>query len=310
MIKVFIDGKEGTTGLQIYERLGKRDDINLITLPEELRKDVDARRECLNGADVCFLCLPDAAAIEAARLVVNPHTKIIDASTAHRTNPEWVYGLPELSDKRREEIKNSKRVANPGCYATGFITLVEPLIKTGLVQDDYPFVAHAVSGYSGAGKKAIAQYESADRDILLSSPREYALTLSHKHIPEMMRECGLSEKPIFNPYICDYYCGMCVTVPIFFRLMLKKCSVDDIRKLFAEYYVRQNFIKVVENDRIPQFLAANQLAGTNLLNIYVTGNEEQILLACVFDNLGKGASGAAVQNMNIMFGLDERVSLI
>lgn len=310
MIKVFIDGKEGTTGLQIYERLGKRDDIDLITLPEELRKDVDARRECLNSADVCFLCLPDAAAIEAARLVVNPYTKIIDASTAHRTNPEWVYGLPELSDKRREEIKNSKRVANPGCYATGFITLVEPLVKAGLVADDYPFVAHAVSGYSGAGKKAIAQYESEDRDILLSSPREYALTLSHKHIPEMMRECGLSEKPIFNPYICDYYCGMCVTVPVFSRLMLKKYSVDDVRKYFAEYYVRQNFIKVVKNNDTPQFLAANQLAGTNLLNIYVSGNNEQILLACVFDNLGKGASGAAVQNMNIMFGLDERVSLI
>ena len=310
MIKVFIDGKEGTTGLQIFDRLGKRNDVELITLPEELRKNVDARRECLNSADVCFLCLPDAAAIEAAQLVTNPHTKIIDASTAHRTNPNWVYGLPELSDKRREEIRKSNRVANPGCYATGFITLVEPLVKAGLVSDDYPFVVHAVSGYSGAGKKAITQYESADRDISLSSPREYALSLSHKHIPEMVRECGLSQKPIFNPYICDYYCGMCVTVPVFTRLMQKKYSANDVRGYFAEYYVRQNFIKVAKDDEIPQYLAANQLAGTNSLNIYVTGNEEQILLASVFDNLGKGASGAAVQNMNIMFGLDERISLI
>lgn len=310
MIKVFIDGKEGTTGLQIYERLGKRDDIDLITLPEELRKDVNARRECLNSADICFLCLPDAAAIEAAGLVTNPKTRIIDASTAHRTNPGWVYGLPELSKKRREEIRGANRVANPGCYATGFISLVAPLIKAGIVPADYPFVAHAVSGYSGAGKKAIAQYESEDRDIALSSPREYALTLSHKHLPEMVRECGLTYKPVFNPYICDYYCGMCVTVPLFSRLMAKKYSVNDVLEFFAEYYVRQNFIKVVKSDEITAFLPANELAGTNDLKIYVTGNGEQILLASVFDNLGKGASGAAVQNMNIMCGLDERTSLV
>lgn len=310
MIKVFIDGKEGTTGLQIYDRLGKRDDIDLITLPEELRKDIDARKECLNGADVCFLCLPDVAATEAVGLVTNPKTKIIDASTAHRTDPGWIYGLPELSDKRRAEIANSKRIANPGCYATGFITLVAPLVKAGLVDSCYPFVAHAVSGYSGAGKKVIAQYESRDRDIALSAPREYALSLSHKHLPEMVRECGLSQKPIFNPYICDYYCGMCVTVPVFARLMRKKCTVNDVRAFFAEYYARQNFIEIVNGDKIPQFLPANELAGTNMLKIYVAGNDEQILLASVFDNLGKGASGAAVQNMNLAFGIDERTSLI
>ena len=310
MIKVFIDGKEGTTGLQIYERLGKRDDIDLITLPEELRKDINARRECLNSADICFLCLPDAAAIESAGLVTNPNSKIIDASTAHRTNHDWVYGLPELSEERRQAIKAAKRVANPGCYATGFITLVEPLVKAGIVSADYPFVAHAVSGYSGAGKKAIAQYESKDRDIALSSPREYALTLSHKHLPEMVRECRLLEKPIFNPYICDYYCGMSVSVPLFKRLMAKKYSVNDVLEYFTEYYARQNFIKVVKSDEIPAFLPANELAGTNYLKIYVTGNDEQILLVSVFDNLGKGASGAAVQNMNIMCGLDERTSLI
>lgn len=309
MIKVFIDGKEGTTGLQIYERLGKRDDIELITLPEELRKDVDARCECLNSADISFLCLPDTAAIEAAGLVTNPYTRIIDASTAHRTNPDWVYGFPELSAERRESIRTAKRIANPGCYATGFISLVAPLVKGGLVASDYPFVCHAVSGYSGAGKKAIAQYESKDRDIALSSPREYGLTLSHKHIPEMVRECGLSERPIFNPYICDYYCGMCVNVPLFSRLMLKKYSVNDIYEYFAEYYARQNFIKVVKTDEIPSFLPANELANTNMLKIYISGNSEQILLASVFDNLGKGASGAAVQNMNIMCGLDERTSI-
>lgn len=310
MINVFIDGKEGTTGLQIYDRLEKRADVKIITLSEELRKDVNARKECLNSADVSFLCLPDAAAIEAVALVDNPKAKIIDASTAHRTNPEWVYGLPELSDERREQIVNAKRVANPGCHATGFITLVAPLVKAGIVSADYPFVAHSISGYSGAGKKAIAQYESADRDISLSSPREYALGLTHKHLPEMVRECGLEHKPIFNPFICDYYCGMCVTVPVYASLLNKKYKVNDVREFFAEYYARQNFIKVVESDKIPQFLAANSLADTNNLNIYVTGSDEQILLASVFDNLGKGASGAAVQNMNIMFGLDETTSLI
>ncbi len=310
MINVFIDGKEGTTGLQIYDRLEKRADVKIITLSEELRKDVNARKECLNSADVSFLCLPDAAAIEAVALVDNPKAKIIDASTAHRTNPEWVYGLPELSDERREQIANAKRVANPGCHATGFITLVAPLVKAGIVSADYPFVAHSISGYSGAGKKAIAQYESADRDISLSSPREYALGLTHKHLPEMVRECGLEHKPIFNPFICDYYCGMCVTVPVYASLLNKKYKVNDVREFFAEYYARQNFIKVVESDKIPQFLAANSLADTNNLNIYVTGSDEQILLASVFDNLGKGASGAAVQNMNIMFGLDETTSLI
>lgn len=310
MIKVFIDGKEGTTGLQIYDRLASRSDIEIITLSDELRKNVEARSECLNSADVCFLCLPDAAAIEAVNLVTNPDVKIIDASTAHRINPDWVYGLPEISAERRELIRSSKRIANPGCYATGFITLVAPLVKAGIVPPDYPFTAHAVSGYSGAGKKGIAQYKDPQRDYTFSSPREYALTLSHKHIPEMIKECGLEAKPIFNPYVCDYYCGMCVNVPLFVRLMAKKYSVNDLRSYFEEYYARQKFIKVVKADEIPQFLPANLLAGTNYLNIYITGNEEQILLSSVFDNLGKGASGAAVQNMNIACGLDEEVSLI
>lgn len=310
MINVFIDGKEGTTGLQIYDRLQKRSDVKIITLSEEQRKNVDARRECLNSADVSFLCLPDAAAKEAVGLVTNPNARIIDASTAHRTNPDWVYGFPEISAERRESIAKTKRLANPGCYATGFISLVAPLVKAGIVGADYPFVAHAVSGYSGAGKKAIAQYESEGRDIALSSPREYALSLSHKHLPEMVKECALSFKPVFNPYVCDYYCGMCVSVPLHVRLLNKKISINDVSAFYKEYYARQNFISIVDNNEIPQFLPANMLAGSNKLNIYVTGNEEQILLASVFDNLGKGASGAAVQNMNIMFGLDETTSLI
>lgn len=310
MYRVFIDGKEGTTGLQIYDRLEKRKDIEIITLSDKDRKDVKARKECLNASDISFLCLPDAAAIEAVGLVDNPDVRIIDASTAHRTNAEWVYGLPEISKERRGQIAQSKRVANPGCYATGFITLVAPLVKGGIVSSEYPFVCHALSGYSGAGKKTISQYEDSNRDISLNSPRHYALGLTHKHLPEMVRECGLSYAPIFNPIICDYYCGMCVTVTLHRRLMDKKYSVNDIREYFAEYYATHKLIQIATQDQIPTFLPANELAWSNYLKIYVTGNDDQIMLSSVFDNLGKGASGAAVQNMNIMLGLDETTSLI
>lgn len=310
MYNVFIDGKEGTTGLQIYDRLEKRSDVKIIALPEELRKDVNARKQCLNSADVCFLCLPDSAAIEAVKLVENPSVKIIDASTAHRTNPDWVYGFPELSDERREQIAHSKRVANPGCHATGFISLVAPLVKRGIVPADYPFVAHSVTGYSGGGKKMIAQYEDRERATAFSSPRQYALNLNHKHLPEMVNECGLKFPPVFNPIVGDFYCGMCVTVPLHTRLLSKKYMPNDIIDFFTEYYATQNFIKVVNNDSVPAFLAANKLSWTNNLEIYVSGNDERILLAAVFDNLGKGASGAAVQNMNVMLGLDETTSLL
>lgn len=309
MYNIFIDGKEGTTGLQIYERLGKRHDINLITLPEDRRKDPKYRAECLNAADISFLCLPDEAAIEAVSLVKNPQAKIIDASTAHRTNPDWVYGFPELSKKRRAEIATASRVANPGCYATGFISIVAPLIRGGFISPDYPIMAQGLSGYSGAGKKTIAVYESEDRDSALESPRAYALSMAHKHLPEMVRECALSYAPVFSPVICDFYSGMCVTVPLHVRLMDKKTSVNALREYFAEYYARQKFVKVPQESEIPSFLAANELAGTNLLKIYVSGNDERIFIASVLDNLGKGASGAAVQNMNIMLGLDESISL-
>lgn len=310
MIEVFIDGKEGTTGLQIYERLGKRDDVKIIALPEEKRKDINARKECLNSADVSFLCLPDAAAIEAASLVENPKARIIDASTAHRTSDGWVYGFPELSEERRNQIATAKRVANPGCHATGFISLVAPLIRGGILPDDYPFVANSVTGYSGGGKKTIAQYQDKDRDYTLASPRQYATGQKHKHLPEMVKECGLKFAPVFNPIICDIYSGMCVTVPVFLRFMTKKYTVNDIRDYFAEYYASHNFIKIMSEEAASGYIPCNHLSGTNNMEIYVGGNDERIFLASVFDNLGKGASGAAVQNMNIMFGLDETTSLI
>ncbi len=311
MYNVFIDGKEGTTGLQIYERLGKRSDINIITLSEELRKDVNARKRCINSADIVFLCLPDAAAVESVSLVENEKVKIIDASTAHRTKDGWAYGFPELSLKHRENIKNGKRVAVPGCHASGFISLVYPLIAGGFVNPEYPFVCHSVTGYSGGGKKMIAEYESADRDIRLKSPRQYGLGLSHKHLPEMTAVCSLSNKPIFNPIVSDYYSGMCVTVPIHTRLTAKKTSVAILKEYFSDYYGDSNFIKVIEKENLDRgFLSANDLCGTNNMQIYIDGNDEQILLASRFDNLGKGASGAAVQCMNIMLGLDEITSLL
>lgn len=309
MHNIFIDGKEGTTGLQIYDRLSVREDINLITLPEELRKDTDARRECLNKADISFLCLPDQAAKEAVGLVTNPAVRIIDASTAHRTHPQWVYGLPELSAGRREEIAHSKRVANPGCYATGFITLVAPLVKGGVASADYPFVCHALSGYSGAGKKGIAQYESAERSSELDSPRHYSLGLNHKHLPEMINECGLAHSPVFSPIICDYYAGMCVAVPLYVSLLNKKYGANDLHKYFEEYYCGQKFIKIIRQEDMPAYLPSNKIVGSNMLEIYICGNDERVVLLSVFDNLGKGASGAAVQNMNIMLGLDEATSL-
>ena len=310
MYKVFIDGKEGTTGLQIYDRLNIRDDIELITLPEEFRKDTDARRECINRADISFLCLPDAAAVEAVGFVTNKNTRIIDASTAHRVDPDWIYGLPEISIERRRAIATADRVSNPGCYATGFITLVAPLIRGGILDAEYPFVCHALSGYSGAGKKGIEQYMNPERDSELQSPRHYALGLKHKHLPEMVNECGLGTAPVFLPIICDYYAGMCVCVPIHRSLMLKKYNLNAVRDYFAEYYAGQVFIRVVDKMDVPDYLPANKIVGSNNLEIYVCGNDEQIVLFSVFDNLGKGASGAAVQNMKFMLGLDESTSLV
>ena len=310
--KVFIDGSAGTTGLQIYERMAKRDDIELITLSDEMRKDANARKEAINASDITFLCLPDAAAVEAVSLA-GDKVRIIDASTAHRTNPAWDYGFPELSAEHRAAIASSKRVANPGCYASGFISIVYPLVKAGVIPADLPVYAHAVSGYSGGGKKMIAALEGADKTKEMCSPRQYALGQNHKHIPEMQKVCGLTFEPMFNPIVDDYYAGMVVTVPIIARTLPKKYTPADVHEILAAHYEGQRFVKVMElggTETLPDgFLAANTLEGTNDMQLFVCGNDDRILLCSRLDNLGKGASGAAVQNMNIMLGLDEGLGL-
>ena len=307
MIKVFIDGSAGTTGLRIREMLGKREDISLIALPEALRKDVAARRDAINGADAVFLCLPDDAAREAVGLVENKNTVVIDASTAHRTSPGWAYGFPELSAGHRAAIVNGKRIANPGCYASGFLALVYPLVAAGVLPKDYPLVCHAVSGYSGAGKKGIAEYEAEHRPANYDTPRLYALTLAHKHLPEMQAVCGLTRTPVFNPYVCDYYCGMTVNVPLFVDMLAQKVSVADVKELLRAHYAGAHFVTVGEEPS--GYVSANTMNGTNNMQLLVNGNERQILLTARFDNLGKGASGAAIQNMNLALGLDECLSL-
>ncbi len=307
MYNVFIDGREGTTGLQIYDRLMSRKDIRLLSIPEELRKDTEARKERIDRADIVFLCLPDAAAKEAVSLCQNPNTKIIDASTAHRTAEGWAYGFPELSCDFRSAVAKGKRIANPGCHASGFISLVYPLVKEGLVSPDYPFVAHSVTGYSGGGKKMIASYEAPERDKELDSPRQYGLTLSHKHLPEMTKVCALSHAPVFNPIVADYYCGMCVTVPLYAELMKVKLTPQKLADFYRGFYAGAKFISV--DDAPHSFLGANHLAGSNRMEIFIGGNAEQLLLCSRFDNLGKGASGAAVQNMNIALGFDEETGL-
>ena len=307
MIKVFIDGGAGTTGLKIVERMRAREDVALITLDDNHRKDAASRKEAIHAADAVFLCLPDDAAREAAVLAEGAKAVVIDASTAHRTAEGWAYGFPELSPSHRAAIRASKRIANPGCYASGFISLGYPLIAHGIAAKDYPFTCHAVSGYTGAGKKGIAEYEAAERDPALASPRLYALGLHHKHLPEMQKVCSLSRPPVFSPYICDFPCGMTVHVPIYRSLLQKKLSVGELNEVFREHYAGCRFVEVAKEES--GYLAANALEGTNLLQVFVNGNEEQILLSARLDNLGKGASGAAVQNMNIALGLDEGTSL-
>ncbi len=313
MTKVFIDGRAGTTGLQIEGRMGRREDIELITLPEELKKDAGARKDAINRADFVFLCLPDAAAREAAAMVENSHTRVIDASTAHRIDPAWAYGFPELSAQHRRAIEGARLVANPGCHATGFISLIYPLVQLGIVPPDYPLCAHSLTGYTGGGKKMIEQYESPERGTEYDSPRHYGLNLSHKHIPEMMQVCGLSRKPIFCPIVCDFPQGMLVTIPLYFDMLPHRGSLEQLQKAYGDFYAGQKNIHVAPvmgGDLIRDgFLGSNHVVGTNDLNIFVCGNEAQAIVAAQFDNLGKGASGAAVQNLNIMMGVDENLSL-
>jgi len=305
MAKVFIDGSYGTTGLRIRERLAERKEIELLTLPQDLRKDQTARREILNSADVAFLCLPDDVAKETVKLVDNPDTVIIDASTAHRTADGWVYGMPEL-DGQSFLIQNSKRIANPGCHASGFIALVEPLIQDGLVHPNARLSCFSLTGYSGGGNGMIAQYETSDRDRTLSAPRMYALSQNHKHIPEMMKICGLSHAPVFCPVVADYYSGMQVTVCLTKNDI--SGTIDDIRAAYKEQY-HCGLIRYCEDDE-DGFLSAVRFSGRDDMMISAYGNDSRITLVARFDNLGKGASGAAIQNMNIVLGVDEATGLV
>lgn len=310
--KVFIDGSEGTTGLRINERFLTRDDIELLHISPELRKDPEERKKMINSSDITFLCLPDEAARESVALVENKDVVIIDASTAHRTEESWAYGFPELSGEHREAVRTGKRIAVPGCYATGFISLVYPLIAGRILPKDYPVGCFAISGYSGAGKRTIAAYECEDRPKELSSGREYALTQQHKHLKEMQKITGLSRTPLFSPIIDDYYSGMLVSVQLYADMLTKRETPESLLGYYTEYYKNKRFIQVSSTDdeiAASGFLAGNGLSGWDGLKIYVTGNEERIVVSSQFDNLGKGASGAAIQCMNIILGCDEAKGL-
>ena len=307
--KVYIDGQSGTTGLQIYDRIGQREDLELLRIPEELRHDPDERKKYLNSADIVFLCLPDEGAREAVSFIDNPNVRVIDASTAHRTNPDWTYGYPELSKAQRAAIRTSKRVANPGCHATGFISTTAPLVAMGVIPKDYPMSCYSLTGYSGGGKKMIAEYEAEGRSELLDAPGIYGLNLQHKHLPDMQTVTGLAYPPVFMPVVDDYYKGMATTIMLQNRLLPGQPSAEEICAKLADYYRDEHFVSVVPFGENDSKLYANKLAGTNRLEIVVCGHEEQTTVTAVFDNLGKGASGAAVQNMNIMLGLPEETGL-
>ena len=306
MKRVFIDGSAGTTGLRIRERLANRAGIELITLPEALRKDPSARKDALNGADIAFLCLPDAAAIEAVALVDNPDTAVIDTSTAHRTAEGWVYGFAELPGQR-QRIAASKRIANPGCHASGFIALIAPLTRTGLLKKDAALCCTSLTGYSGGGKKMIAEYEAEDRSPLLDAPRQYGLNQQHKHLKEMAAVCGLEKAPAFMPIVGDFYSGMEVSVPLFADRL--NGNIDDVRAAYRAAYAGPvvNFAEAADENG---FLSACALSGRDDMQISVAGNAERILVTARFDNLGKGASGAAIQNMNLLLGLNETEGLV
>ena len=303
MTKVFIDGSAGTTGLRINERLSGRADLELIKLPEELRKNADARKEALAAADIAFLCLPDAAAVEAVALAEGSKVKIIDTSTAHRTNDAWAYGFAELSDAHRSAIRNSSRVANPGCHASGFIASVYPLVAGGIIPADFPLTAYSLTGYSGGGKSLIAEYEDENRDPRHESHRIYGTTLRHKHLPEMKKICGLTKEPVFSPILGDFYEGMATTI------LLPGFDANLVWEHLAAHYEGQKLVSVAPLGGDESVLYASTFAGKDSMRITVSGHENQTMVTALFDNLGKGASGAAIQNMNILLGVDEATGL-
>ena len=307
--KIYIDGKDGTTGLQIYDRLAGRKDLELLLIDEDKRKDTAERQKLMNAADIVFLCLPDAAAIEAVELVTNPETCIIDASTAHRTAPGWDYGFPELSAEHRAHIANSKRIANPGCHASGFISAVYPLVAHGIVPPDYPMTCFSLTGYSGGGKKMIAQYETEKTEELYA-PRIYGLSLHHKHLPEMQKICGLHKAPVFLPVVDDYYKGMATTIQLRNDLLAPGTTAQRVWETLRDHYADAQMVTVAPFGGTTPMIAGNAMAGKDTLQLIVYGNEEQTAVTALFDNLGKGASGAAVQNMNIRLGLEESTGLI
>lgn len=303
MIKVFIDGSAGTTGLRIADRLALRQDITLIQLPEELRKDAAARQDALHSADIAFLCLPDAAAKESAALAQGANVRIIDTSTAHRIHPDWAYGFPELSKKHRDAIADATRVANPGCHASGFIACVYPMVSHGVLPEDFPLTAYSLTGYSGGGKTLIAEYEAPDRDSRHESHRIYGRNLAHKHLPEMQKVCGLTRPPVFSPVLGDFYAGMATTV------LLPGLDAARVWDCLNAHYEGQRLVQVAPLNGDEPVIYASTLAGKDHMRILVSGHETQTMITAVFDNLGKGASGAAIQNMNILLGLDEATGL-
>lgn len=318
--RIFVDGEAGTTGLQIRERLARRDDVEILSIDPERRKDPEERKRLINASDVTFLCLPDAAAKESAGLCSSPKTKIIDASTAHRTNESWAYGLPELSPEFRKKVETGTRIANPGCHASGFILGIYPLIAAGLLRKDADLATYSLTGYSGGGKKMIADYEADGAQTShpgesprLFAPRPYALGHHHKHLPEMQKVCGLSKPPTFNPVVGPYYQGMAVSTAIFQSSLSEKASPEDIRQILAAHYEGSRFVKVLPFEEEPVLdggsLDPTECNGTNEAHIYVFGKGESLQVTTILDNLGKGASGAAIQNMNIALGIDEGASL-
>ena len=304
MTKVFIDGSAGTTGLRIYERLNDRKDIELLILTGENRKNNDARRQMLSLADIAFLCLPDKAAMEAVSLIENDHVAVIDTSTAHRTNDAWAYGFPELSPAHREAIRNSKRIANPGCHASGFIAGCYPLVAHGVLPADFPVTAYSLTGYSGGGKTLIAEYEDENRDPRHESHRIYGTALTHKHLPEMQKLCGLEKQPVFSPILGDFYAGMATSI------LLPGFDAQKVWECLSDHYAGERIVTVAPFGGDESLVYASTYAGKDTMRIQVSGHSGQTMVTTIFDNLGKGASGAAIQNMNILLGVDEATGLV